>query len=68
MREPEERHWNGTQRSDGVAVVVTATDTWIVIPKDGPPLTSCPCCVKPFATKRSAMLVADALYPMKPPL
>jgi len=42
---------------------VTAEGNWIVIPQgDAPPLTACPCCAKPFATKRAAVLCAEAIY------
>jgi hypothetical protein len=60
--------WDGTMRRDGLFVSVSVEGTWVVIPYDGQSvLTTCPCCRKPFATKRAAVLTADAVYPPSPP-
>jgi len=60
--------WDGTMRWDRLFVAVSVEGTWVVFPHDGrPAITTCPCCRKPFATKRAAMLVADAVYPAQKP-
>lgn len=56
--------WNDTKRFDGLEIRPTGNDTWMIVPADDRrPLVACPCCDKPFATKRNAMLAADGFYP-----
>lgn len=65
MAETDDRpNWNGTQRRDGLWVGIHDDDTWHIIPPYAPAITDCPHCGSPFATKRAAMLVADAVVPM----
>ena len=47
-----------------VAIVEAADAKWIVQPDgDRKPVILCPCCDRPFLSRRAAMLVAEALYP-----
>ena len=59
--------WTDNKRSDGCAIV-QGVDSWVIMPADeGLPLALCPCCDKPFATPRSARLVADFMFPLRAP-
>lgn len=64
---PNPPGWSGTKRdADGMTVDVDTTGGWVAVASDGKVLIdNCPCCGKPFATARSAMLVADEVFPVK---
>jgi hypothetical protein len=58
--------WVNDRRIDGLVVVrIPSRDDWMIIPAQGPALTTCPCCDKPFPTAKVARLVADAVYPIQ---
>jgi len=58
--------WKDARRGDGLVVRETLDQTWLILPADDRPAISiCPCCDKPFASQRAAMLVADEVYPMQ---
>jgi hypothetical protein len=60
----DERWTDDGHRIDGLAVV-EGGEGFVILPRsDGVALDRCPCCDKPFRTRRAAMLVADAVYAM----
>lgn len=63
-REDTER-WQGNQREDGLSVVESLDNHWIIMTREGgPAMAICPCCEKPFLNARAARLVADTVYPV----
>jgi hypothetical protein len=60
--------WHDSVRNDGTRIEVTGIGQYMVIgPKAAWTLRACPCCDKPFASPRNAMLVADVVFPLQPP-
>ena len=56
--------WENSLRSDGLKVMKTCENTWLIMPRsEGLPVSECPCCNKPFATQKAAILCADVLFP-----
>jgi hypothetical protein len=57
--------WTNSCRIDGLKVMKTPEDRWLIMPRsEGLPVSVCPCCDKPFATAQSARLCADVLFPI----
>ena len=56
--------WENSCRIDGLKVMRTPEDRWLIMPRsEGLPVSECPCCNKPFATQKAAILCADVLFP-----
>jgi hypothetical protein len=64
MSDDEVIDWEGHQRSDGAAVVVTDEGHWIALVPGMAPVILCPCCQKPFPTARAAKRVCNAVRPL----
>jgi hypothetical protein len=59
-----ESRWENSLRRDGLKVMKTCENTWLIMPRsEGLPVSECPCCNKPFATQKAAILCADVLFP-----
>jgi hypothetical protein len=57
--------WHDNVRDDGTRIEAAGIGQYMAIgPKAAWTLRACPCCDKPFATPRNAMLTADALFPL----
>lgn len=71
MTQADADGWNGPKRTDGTYIRFaqrsrTNTYAFEIVPNDArPPLNTCPCCAKSFATLRAAQLVANIVYPPK---
>ena len=62
--ESEAPSWTDGRRLDGALAVKSTEGLWLILTGDErPPLTSCPCCKKPFRTRCAAERVANAIYP-----
>ena len=57
--------WENSCRIDGLKVMRTPEDRWLIMPRsEGLPVAECPCCNKPFATEKAARLCAEILFPI----
>jgi len=57
--------WTNSCRIDGLKVMKTLEDRWLIMPSsEGLPVAECPCCNKPFATQKAAILCAEVLFPI----
>lgn len=53
-------------RGDGLTIQKLADEHWIILPGIAPAVDHCPCCDKPFESRRLARRVADWLYVPEP--